>query len=134
MNQNPPKPLNQETADRLTSLTTQAAPFLAEISKILRENGLRDFELNVGNKNSFYWSGGLDIKKSPNEDYLTEEILNILDNEYQQHIFSFMGMIYNPNRNVAQAIAKIVSMCRAKDRREVSSQIIALLAAFQEGS
>ncbi len=134
MNLNPPRKINQETADRLTNLTTQAAPLLAEISQILRDNGLQDFELNVGGKNSFYWSGGFETKRSPNQGQLEEELLNILRQSYPQPIISFMGMIYDPNRIVAQAIANIVSMHRAKDRREVSGQIVALLAAFQEGS
>lgn len=133
MNHNLTK-ISQETADRLTNLTTQVAPFLAEISKILRDSGLYDFEVNVGGKNSFYWSGGLDRKQSPNQDELEQEILTVLDQEYPGRILSVMGMIYNPNRNTAHALAKIVSTHRAKDRREVAGQIVALLAAFEQGS
>lgn len=133
MNHNLTK-ISQETADRLTSLTTQAAPFLAEISKILRDNGLYDFEVNVGGKNSFYWSGGLDRKQSPNQDELAQQILTVLDQAYPGGILSVMGMIYNPNRNIAYEVAKIVSTHRAKDRREVAGQIVALLAAFEQGS
>lgn len=131
MSQNQP---SQEVMDSLNNLVRQAAPFLAEVSKILRENGLHDFELNVGGKNSFYWAGGLNMKRSPNQTQLEEELLSVLNREYQTEIVSFMGMIYNPNRNVAQAIANIVSTHRAKDRREVAGQLIALMAAFEQGS
>jgi len=126
--------ISQEAADKLHNLTIQAAPILAEISKILRDNGLFDFEVNVNGRDSFYWSGGLRRKKSPRHEELAQEIQSILDQQYPGGILSVMGMIYNTNRNTAYAIANIVSTHRQKDKREIAGQIVALLAAFEQGS
>lgn len=123
-----------QPSDKIAELANQAIPFLSEISKILRENNFHDFELNVGDKDSFFWSGGLDNRVSPNQQELENQLFNILNNEYPQKVLSFMGMIYNPNRQLAQALAKMVSTSRAKDRREITGQLIALLKAFQLGS
>ena len=129
-----PPQINPQVIAKINDLSQQATPLLGQIAVLLRENNLHEFELSVDGRESFFWSGGLENKQSPNEEELTNELQDILDQSFPRNILMFMGMIYNPNRQVARKIAEIVSMHRAKDRREVASQIMALLAAFQQGS
>ena len=129
-----PRPINPQAAARLHSISSEIAPKLAEVAAILRENDLHEFEIGVSNTDSFFWSGGLANKKAPSEQEVQDDILAILNIEYPKGVRTFMGMVYNPNLQVAQGLAKIVGLHRAKDRREVQGQLIALLAAFQQGS
>lgn len=129
-----PPQINPQVMEEINEISSKALPYLDKICKLLRENNLHEFEFNIDNKDSFFWSGGLENKKSPNIEQTEKEVLDILNQAFPQNILMFMGMVYNPNRNVAKAIAEIVSLQRAKDRREVAGQIVAILAAFQQGS
>lgn len=125
------KPINPQLIARIQELSAQLEEPLSEVAKLIREGGLKEYELTVNNGgDKFYYSGGLSNKKTFSQQELESEIVAILDQAYPKGVKIFMGMVYSPNRNIAQAIAQIVVQHRQRDRREVAGQLFALMAAF----
>lgn len=124
--------VNPQTVAKLKELSIQLSPQLSEVVKLLRDMGLHEFEIGINSEgDSFHWSSGLIGQKTISQQQLETELIKILDNEYPMNVLMFMGMVYSPNRNVAQTIAEIVAEHRRRDRSQVASQLVALLAAFQ---
>ena len=135
MNQKLPQ-LDKEKIEEVNKLVIQMAPQMNQLISLLKGCGLNEFEIMVGNGNDkISWSDGKPLVKSPTQDQLTIELVHLLDIHYPPHNgFTFMNMIWNPNMAVAEKMAKIVAEYRKRDRKQVESQIVALLAAFKMGA
>ena len=126
--------IDPQLVTKIEQLSVEITPKLTEIVRLLRGANLHEFEILVEKTDKFYWSGGLDYKKTPSQGQLEVELMQVLDMAYPGNTLMFMGMVYSPNRNLAQALAQIVAEHRRRDRHEIMSQIFALIAAFQQGS
>lgn len=122
--------------EEMNQLVASLTPGFAKLVSLLRSSGVHDFEVLVpGGNDKLVWQDSSIEIASPNEAMLTDELMHILDQAYPPRGgFSFMGLIWNPNRAIAEKMAKTVSLFRKRDRAQVEAQIVALLAAFKQGS
>lgn len=131
-------PLNQQKVDEINQLAATMSPGFTKLILLLREANVHEFEIGINNgADKFVWQDPQAVRPSPTQAQLTNELTAILDKQYNPGMFggfSFMGMIWNPNRAIAEEMAKKVAEYRARDRKEVEGQIQALLFAFKEGS
>lgn len=96
---------------------------------------MQEFEIMIGDgTDKLRWSSGTFLKRTPTQDQLAIEISHVLDQAYPMNVSTIMGMIYSQNHLIAQRVAEIVAEYRKRDRAQVESQIVALLAAFKQGS
>ncbi len=132
----PVSQLDPKKIEAVNQLVVKMAPQLNELVKLLHECELHEFEIMVGkgtDKMSF--SDGKFLSRSPTQDQLTIDLVHILDSHFPPNGgFTFMNMIWNPNMVIAEKLAKTVAEYRKRDRTQVESQIIALLAAFKQSS
>ena len=125
------KPINPQIITRIKELSAQLQEPLSEMAELIRESGSHDYELVVNKGgDKFYYSSALADRKTFSQHELEAELVTMLDQAYPRGVRVFMGMVYSPNRNVAQAIAHTVAEHRKRDRQEVASQLFALIAAF----
>lgn len=119
----------------VNEILLQIAPQLDKLVVKLRECNMHQFEIMVGNgTDKLAWSDGKMVSSSPTQEQLTIELTNLLDQQYPPfNGLTFMSMIWNPNRAIAEKMAGIIAEFRKRDRSQVESQIIALLAAFKQG-
>lgn len=131
-----PPQLDNKKIEDVNKLVTQMAPQLNQLIALLKNCDMNEFEIMVGNgTDKISWSDGKSILKSPTQDQLTIELVHLLDLHYPPHNgYTFMNMIWNPNMAVAEKMAKILAEYRKRDRKQVESQIVALLSAFKMGA
>ena len=127
-----PQQPNPQTIAKVNSIVTHLAPHLNELITTIKSLNMHEFEIMVGNgSDKLSWNNGV-IVKSPTQDQLAIEITHILDQAYPMNVTSFLGMIWSQNSIIANKIAEIVAEYRKRDRAQVESQIVALLAAFKQ--
>lgn len=131
-------PLNQKKVEEVNQLVATLSPHISKLVILLREANVHEFEIGINNgADRLVWMNPEAVRPSPNQAQITDELTAMLDMQYHPGIlggFTFMGMMWNPNRVMAEGIAKKVSEYRARDRKQVEGQIQALLLAFKEGS
>jgi len=131
-----PPQLDKGKIAEINKLTASIAPIINNLILMLRDAGIHEFDIGVANgAERLVWQDSKVTFHSPNEFQLTEEIMRILDEAYPPHSgFNFMGLIWNPNRAIAERMSKVISEFRKRDRSQIESQILGLLAAFKQGS
>lgn len=130
----PPSPTPEMVAE-INRLATALAPQMLQMTQLLRRCGLHNFEIMLGDgTEKLHWDSGLMSNKTPTQDQLAIEITHILDQAYPENVTQFMGMVWSANNLVANGIAEVVAKYRKRDRAQVESQIVAILAAFKQGS
>lgn len=131
-----PPVLDPKKMAEIQGITASITPQLAKLVLLLRESNIHEFEVGVtGGTDKLIWTDNKINVPSPTEGELTDELMAILDQAYPPHNgFTFMNMVWNPNRAVAERMAKVVALFRKRDRAQVESQIVALLQAFKQGS
>lgn len=129
------KQIDPEKLKEIQGLTAQMTPGFAKLVMLLRSANIHEFEIAVaGGADKMVWNDGKMVMPSPTEAQLTDELMHILDASYPPLSgFNFMGLIWNPNRAIAEKMAKTVAEFRRRDRAQVEAQILALLAAFKQG-
>ena len=126
--------LTPQKVEQINRHVASLTPQFVQLFSMLHDADVHDFEIDVGT-DKLIWRDPRIALQSPTQAQLTDELTAILDAHYPPfNAFSFMGMIWNPNHPVAEEMAKIVAMYRKRDREQVESQIIALLAAFKQSS
>lgn len=124
--------VHPDVVKKINELSTIAMPTLSMMASLLRGSKLTEFDLLVNDSGDrFHWSSGIGTKKPLNQSVLEAEILNVLNREYASEEVMLMGMVYSPNRAIAQEIAMIVAEQHRRDRREIENDISALLMAFK---
>lgn len=119
---------------KINSILKSIAPQLTEVIMLLKFLDVQEFDIMIGNDtDKLHWDSGKILNKSPTQDQLAIEIARILENAYPTNQ-TFMGMVWSQNFLIASKIAEIVAQYRKRDRQQVESQIIALLAAFKQSS
>jgi hypothetical protein len=114
----------------VNQLLSEVLPKLGEIFKLLGKNGLEGFELVIPNHyGKLIYVGKL--IQSPNETILTNQVKKVLDMHYPDKISFLDHSMMSSNYTVAQGIARVLSERYTRDRRDIESQLRALLAAFR---
>lgn len=127
--------LDPKKVEEINTLVKQLAPGFAQLIVMLRAADIHEFDMDVNAGDNLIWRDPQFTMPSPTQGQLLEELTAILNQHYPPlNGFSFMGMIWNPNRAVAETMAKIVADYRKRDRVQVEGQLLALLAAFKQGS
>lgn len=127
--------IDQKKIEEIQKLTATMTPGFAKLVMLLRESNIHEFEIAVtGGADKLVWMDSKVQLPSPTEEQLTNELMNILDQQYPPHNgFTFMNMIWNPNRAIAERMAKVVAVFRRRDRAQVEAQIVELLTHFKQG-
>ncbi len=119
---------------KINDIIRGMAPQLIEIIMLLKSLGVQEFDIMIGSgTDKLHWDNGKILNKSPTQDQLAIEIARILENAYPT-TQTFMGMVWSQNFLIASKIAEIVAQYRKRDRKQIESQIIALLTAFKQSS
>lgn len=124
-----PESLDKEIQGHLAKVS----PSLTALMGLLRNNGVHEFEITLNNgADKLEWNDGLTYVVTPTQEELTNELMAILDAAYPPTSgFSFMNMVWNPNRALAERMAKVVATFRERERQHVEREIVAILTAFR---
>lgn len=131
----PQNQLEKAKMVEINRLVNAIAPNVTTLLKFLRSSDIHEFEIIVDNgADKMVWSDGKVTYQSPTQTQLADELMRILDEAYPPNNgFSFMGLIWNPNRAIAEKMASVIAEFRRKDKQQLESQMIAITQAFKAG-
>lgn len=119
--------------NQLNKLIDSILPTIEKIFSTFKPGQLDGFEIQLQqNPGKLVYIGGL--SPSPNEAYVTAQIKKILDTSYSDELGFVFSAIHSKNFATAQAIARVVSEMRSRDKQELENNLITVLKQFREGA